>query len=56
MERRWVVHPGVATFEGRVAGDKAWEVRVAMEVNKEEPMLYNRKWFCEWEKRMIERR
>ena len=38
----WVVHPGVATLEGRVAGEEVQEVKVAVEVSEGELMMCNR--------------
>ena len=35
-----VAHPGVATFEGRVSGDEAREVRVAVDVSEGELMMF----------------
>ena len=45
VERRQVVHPGVATLDGRVAGDERQEDKVAVEVRVGELMMCN-EWFC----------
>ena len=42
--RRRVVHPGVATLDGRVLGEEVREVKVAVDVRDGELMM-----FCEWE-------
>ena len=47
-KRRQVVHPGVATLDGRVVGDKGLEDRVAVDVNKGELMIFDER-VCEWE-------
>ena len=44
-----VVHPGVATLEGRVFGDEERDIKVAVEVKEGELMIF--KWSCEWEER-----
>ena len=43
-----MVHPGVATLEGRVLGDKERDVKVAVDVNEGELMVCDG-WFCKWE-------
>ena len=45
--RGQVVHPGVATFEGRVSGDEVREVSVVVEVRDRELILCD-EWDCEW--------
>ena len=42
-----MVHPGVATFEGRVSGDEVREVKVVVEVKEGELILCG-EWCCEW--------
>ena len=53
--RGQVVHPGVATLEGRVSGEEVQEVKVVVDVKDGELMLVDR-WFCEWEERTKGRR
>ena len=48
VTRGQVVHPGVATLDGRVAGDEEQEVKVVVDVREEELMLFVER-FCEWE-------
>ena len=45
-----MVHPGVATLDGRVVGDEEWEVKVTVDVREGELMLFIER-FCEreWE-------
>ena len=43
-----VVHPGVATLDGRVSGEEVREVKVAVEVRDGELMMFG-EWSCEWE-------
>ena len=42
-----VVHPGVATLDGRVSGEEVREVKVAVEV-KDGELILSGEW-CEWE-------
>ena len=46
-KKRWEVHPGVAMFEGRVAGDEGQEDKMVVDVKDGELMMYD-KCFCEW--------
>ena len=53
--RGQVVHPGVATLDGRVVEDVGQEDRVAVDVREEELMMCD-EWVCEWEEGTEERR
>ena len=41
-KKRWKVHPGVATTDGRVSGDKEREVKVVVDVKKGELIAFNK--------------
>ena len=43
-----VVHPGVATLDGRVSGEEEREVKVAVDVRERELMMFDG-WWCKWE-------
>ena len=50
-----MVHPGVATVEGRVFGDEEWEVKVAIDV-KDGELIVSDKRSCERERKTERRR
>ena len=43
-----MVHPGVATLDGRVSGEEVRDIKVAVEVKEGELMMFG-EWLCKWE-------